>query len=149
MTSCQENRRTIIVNTKKADGVSMDSKLDINGLVIGQVIEMELVENSTINLIIEIENKDIKIPVDSKFYLKDIGLMGGKSIGIKMGSEKDFIQNGMTVSLASVNPNKVEDKFSLALDKVMSVFSGQHKTDSLLYELRRLNQNIEELNSTK
>ncbi|WP_366892721.1 MlaD family protein [uncultured Aquimarina sp.] len=144
-TSCSKKSRTIIVNTQKADGFTTESKLDINGLEIGRVIEMNLTPDGTVNLICEIVNSEVQIPIDSKFYPKELGLLGGKAIGIEIGSENEFIDTGMIIKMVAQDSANIEDIFSKAINEVMSVFSGQHKTESLLYELRRLNKNIEEL----
>ena len=145
LNSCSKNEKTIIVNTLNAEGITTETKLDVNGLEIGQVTQLKIVKNGTVDLICRIENKDIEIPTDSKFYARDSGLLGNKAIGIRMGSKKELLKNGMKVEMQENNPNQIEDTFSKAINQVMSVFSGQHKTDSLLFELRRLNKNLEEL----
>ncbi|MFS4448476.1 MlaD family protein [Maribacter sp. 2307UL18-2] len=145
LVSCSKNGRTIIVNTQNADGLTTESKLDVNGLEIGQVVEINLGKDGTVNLICEINNNEIQIPLDSKFYSKNLGLLGGKSIGIKMGSANEFIETGMSVTLVEEDSHDYEDVFSKAINEVKSLFGGQHNTDSLLFELRRLNKNMEDL----
>ena len=145
LVSCSKNGRTIIVNTQNADGLTTETKLDVNGLEIGQVVEVNLAEDGSVNLTCEIKNIEIKIPIDSKFYSKDLGLLGGKSIGIKIGSENEFIKTGMSVKLTEQDSPIIEDVFSKAINEVKSLLGGQHNTDSLLFELRRLNKNMEDL----
>ena len=142
--SCSKNGRTIIVNTQNADGLTTESKLDINGLEIGEVIEVELAKDGTVNIICAITN-DIEIPVNSKFKTKSISILGGKGIKIELGSESVNIESGATVKMSVENSEKDSNPLSRKINGIIEKLSGKDQTDSLLYELRRLNENLEDL----
>lgn len=144
--SCSEKRKTIIVNTHNANGFTTKSKLHVNGHEIGQIVKIEFAKNGTVNLICEIENNDIEIPTDSKFYSKELSLLGDKIIEIEVGEKKQIIEADALIKMSSKKNNKIDASFTKSINEVIAVLNGQHKADSLLYELRRLNKNIEELN---
>ncbi|WP_299436436.1 MlaD family protein [uncultured Maribacter sp.] len=142
--SCSKNGRTIIVNTQNADGLTTESKLDVNGLEIGEVVQLNLVKDGTVNLVCNITN-DIEIPINSKFKTKSTSLLGGKGIKIELGSGNGNIESGATVKMSIENSENNSNPFTKKINGIIEKLSGKEQTDSLLYELRRLNENLEDL----
>ncbi len=142
--SCSKNGRTIIVNTQNADGLTTESKLDVNGLEIGEVVQLNLVKDGTVNLVCNITN-DIEIPINSKFKTKITSLVGGKGIKIELGSGNENIASGATVKMSVENSESNSNPFTKEINGIIEKLSGKEQTDSLLYELRRLNENLEDL----
>ena len=142
--SCSKSGRTIIVNTQNADGLTTESKLDVNGLEIGEVVQVEFSKDGTINLICNITN-DLEIPVNSKFKIKNKSLLGDKGIKIELSSESVNIESGAIVKMSNESSNSNSNNFKKEINGIIKMLSGKEQKDSLLYELRRLNKNLEDL----
>ena len=132
------------MNSENADGLTTESKLDVNGLEIGEVVELELAKDGTVNIICAITH-DIEIPTNSKFKTKSISILGEKGIKIELGSENSNIESGATVKMNVENSENSSNPFTKKINGIIEKLSGKEQTDSLLYELRRLNENIEDL----
>ncbi|WP_394747513.1 MlaD family protein [Spongiimicrobium salis] len=145
LTSCDQNGRTIIVNTPDAEGFTTASKLAINGFEIGQVTQLDLAENGTVNLICKIDNNEVEIPVNSKFYIKNSNLLGNTGIGIELGTEKELLEPGAIIKMTINDVKDISDSFTDIINEMIEKLANTEQKDSLLYELRRLNKNIEGL----
>lgn len=121
----------------KVDGLAVANPTIINGLQIGTVYEMEEKNEKLDSIIVTInlEKKDIKIPVNSLAYInKD--LLGTASLSIELGNATTYIEDGGTLNTrittglaeevkASLNPalNKVNGTLE-SLDSLIEVVGG-------------------------
>lgn len=121
----------------KVDGLAVANPTIINGLQIGTVYEMEEKDEKLDSIIVTInlEKKDIKIPVNSLAYInKD--LLGTASLSIELGNATTYIEDGGTLNTrittglaeevkASLNPalNKVNGTLE-SLDSLIEVVGG-------------------------
>ncbi len=80
---------------ENADGLAQGDDVYYKGLKVGTVSEAEIF-NDNVLLKLKIEGTD-KIPVDSKFEIKDYSLIGGKAIEIINGKSKQYIAENDTV----------------------------------------------------
>lgn len=121
----------------KVDGLAIANPTLINGLQIGTVYEMEEKDASLDSIIVTInlEKKDVKIPVNSLAYInKD--LLGTASLAIELGNATTYIEDGGTLNTrvttglaeevkASINPalNRVNGTLE-SLDSLIEVVGG-------------------------
>lgn len=140
LTSCSTDNE-LTLTFPNADGLTVSSRIVLNGLEIGQVKSIKVGQTYEIITTVSID-KSVKIPVDSEFKLvRDF--LGTASIDIKPGKSSDYIVDGQEIKGQVENDAEPdsETKFNL----FDSIFGMQTKQDSILYELKRLNDNLERL----
>ena len=137
--SCKENQTYLFLKTEEINGITKNAPVALRGIEIGEVSGINLDFNN--NLFIQIAiNKDIRIPVDSKFTIENKDLFGEKQIEVILGeSDVTFLSNDSSILHSSA---------SILLP--VSIMQNVLKTrDSLLIELQRLNENLEMMNELK
>jgi ABC-type transporter Mla subunit MlaD len=139
ITSCSNNGKYINIKFQTVNGLKEQNLVFISGVYIGEVESIKLEEDS-IMVKINIE-KDIELPIDSRFKIVDLDILGNKAIEIKPGISFEKIRNEEIVT------GIVEEStLNLDIDKMMEQFLNPNsKQDSILLELRKLNKNIEKL----
>jgi ABC-type transporter Mla subunit MlaD len=139
ITSCSNNGKHINIKFQTVNGLKEQNLVFISGVYIGEVESIKLEEDS-IMVKINIE-KDIELPIDSRFKIVDLDILGNKAIEIKPGISFEKIRNEEIVT------GIVEEStLNLDIDKMMEQFLNPNsKQDSILLELRKLNKNIEKL----
>ncbi len=79
---------------EQVDGLQDAAAVVINGVKVGQVTGVELnLEKGGVDVLLTVSS-DIDVPVDSKAAMFSAGLMGGKSIEIKLGESKEYLKSG-------------------------------------------------------
>ena len=138
--SCSNNKKSINIKFQSIDGLKEESQVLISGVHIGEVESIEL-EDNLIIVKISIE-KDIELPIDSRFKIFELDILGNKAIEIKLGMDVEKLENDAIVEGLIEESNLIfEDP-----DKIIERFlNPDNKQDSILLELKRLNQNIEKL----
>jgi phospholipid/cholesterol/gamma-HCH transport system substrate-binding protein len=141
------------VIVQDAKGISVGDEVLYKGLAIGSVQEAQITSQG-ISITINIHKK-VQIPSDSRFEIKDIGLLGDKAVVITPGKARTFLKNGQTVygkpeeSLLDLagHGKKLADnlnRFLLHLDSL----SGKKNTQTItaaIEQLRILLQNSNQL----
>lgn len=88
---------TYTAHYEKVDGLQDAAAVTINGVKVGQVTGVELnFEKGGVDVTLSVNN-DIDIPADSRAMMYSAGLMGGKSIEIKLGESEEILQSGATI----------------------------------------------------
>ncbi|UMY66251.1 MlaD family protein [Flavobacterium sp. HJ-32-4] len=85
--SCSQRQETyrMYVKFNNVEGLNIESIVESRGVTIGKVRKMDLCQNG---VIVEVEiDKKVKIPVDSKFCVKDRGVLT-RSIEVTMVGKK-------------------------------------------------------------
>jgi ABC-type transporter Mla subunit MlaD len=139
-TSCSSDNE-VVLTFPSADGLTVSSRIVLNGLEIGHVKSIKVGQTYEIVTTVSID-KSVDIPVDSEFILTR-DFLGTASIEIKPGKSRDYIIGGQEIKgqvESIIEPDSVP-KFNL-FDRL---FGMQTKQDSILYELKRLNDNLERL----
>ncbi|SEQ08086.1 MlaD family protein [Flavobacterium urocaniciphilum] len=139
--SCSKTK-SIILKTENAEGISNETKLKINGIEIGEIENTKLDENGNVIITANLKS-DLNIPIDSDFEIKDEGLISGKIINITIGKSKENITEKSIINLKTVNNTIFNDSIGTKIQKALNQISGKDKNDSILIELRRLNENLE------
>ena len=148
LSSCQKEDNYLFIKFSDMSGISTETELLLKGYPIGKITELNIDKSEIIGRIKVFE--DLEIPVDSKFYLENRDFFGAKEIFIELGNNETLLKSGDTVSLnktAEIRPEKSPiDGISSKIENFVKGLSDKSKEDSILLELRRLNDNIEELN---
>jgi len=113
------------------DGLTASNPVRINGLTVGQVKAIEIMQNKQNQLLVTLElKKDIIVTQGSRAVLADDGLLGGKLIrlGINQGAPQ-LDDGGMLVSA------KESGLSALIKEKTLPVLNN---VDSLTYQLNRV-----------
>lgn len=128
-----------------ADGLTTYSNVILNGLEIGQVKELKI-GNSTEIITTLTFDKDYEFPTDTKFIVVK-NLFGSGTVQIVPGTAKDIIKKGQRLTgEIEIKENTIKQ----ASINILDDFSGLvKKQDSILIELRRLNNNLEKQNKNK
>ena len=86
--------RTYTANYSSVIGLQDAAQVVINGVKVGQVTGVEInKEKGGVDVTLSVSS-NFDIPNDSKAVMFSAGLMGGKSIEIKMGESTEFLSNG-------------------------------------------------------
>ncbi len=82
----------------RVDGLTISNPVQINGLNVGRVANIEILQgqNNRLLLTLEIRN-DLKLGEKSLAVLTDNGLLGGKMIDLKMNKSQRVLQNRDTL----------------------------------------------------
>ena len=138
LAGCTDNRTEIILRAEAVHGLTSEAELQVNGFKIGEVEDFAIATDGTIDIRCKI-NPDIAIPSDSKFSIDKTKLIGSTGIDIKLGESLNLLENGDIIKLTTVENTPLGDK---VVDFIEQLTNTQ-KQDSLLIELRRLNENLE------
>lgn len=133
------NDNEISVQFESVDGISEDSKVLFKGYEVGKVKSIKINESGF--FIVNIKLDDYSIPDSTTFIAFSPSMLGPKAIDIRMsGSLNDY--KGIH------QDNNVVDSISNKTFKLLeSTLINTKNQDSLLIEIRRLNENLEKLNN--
>ncbi|WP_420150749.1 MlaD family protein [Spirosoma sp.] len=113
------------------DGLTPSNPVRINGLSVGRVRSIEILQDQRNKLLVTLEiNKGIRVTQGSKAFLADDGLLGGKMIQLNVDPAKPLLEDGgMLVSA------KESGLSALIREKTLPVLNN---VDSLTYQLNRV-----------
>jgi ABC-type transporter Mla subunit MlaD len=142
--SCNRNQKLIYIKLKNQSGLKEGDPVAINAFRVGTVEKFILSKNYDVLAITNLDNS-IDLSTDSKFRLKSIDLFGSKSIDIIPGISKFQIKAGDTVQIEISDALTMPDSLSLGVKKIVTDIVNKVTEDSLTKEIKRLNNNVEEL----
>lgn len=125
-------------NTKKyqviydnIDGLTASNPIRINGLSVGQVKEIEILQDKGNKLLVTVElKKDIIVTKGSQAVLADDGLLGGKLIRLLIKPNAPLLEDG-----GQLVATKESGLSALIREKTLPVLNN---VDSLTYQLNRV-----------
>ncbi len=130
--------RNYTAHYEQINGLQDAAAVVINGVKVGQVTGVALdIEKGGVDVTLSV-NKAYNIPTDSKAMMFSAGLMGGKSIEIKMGEAKEFlksgdaIETGVTLDMFDTLANElgdIKERVATLLDNLNQTIEG---VDSLV-----------------
>ena len=130
--------RNYTAHYEQVNGLQDAAAVVINGVKVGQVTGVALdVEKGGVDVTLSV-NKAYNIPTDSKAMMFSAGLMGGKSIEIKMGEAKEYlksgdaIETGVTLDMFDTLTNElgdIKERVATLLDNLNQTIEG---VDSLV-----------------
>ena len=146
--------RNYTAHYESVNGLQDAAAIVISGVKVGQVTGVEVdLEKGGVDVTLSVDS-DFDIPVDSKAMMFSAGLMGGKSIEIKLGEAKEFlksgdeIQTGVTLDMFDTLANELGDikvRVAVLIDNLNQTISG---VDSLVdNNSKNLTKTIANLNS--
>ena len=126
----------------------------ISGVKVGQVTGVEVnLEEGGVDVLLSVGSQ-FDIPTDSRALMFSAGLMGGKSIEIKMGESKEYLENGdaiqtgVTLDMFDTVANELGDikvKVAGLIDNLNQTISG---VDTLIdSNSKNLTKTVESLNA--
>ncbi len=146
--------RNYTAHYEQVNGLQDAAAVVINGVKVGQVTGVKLnKEQGGVDVNLSV-SKDYDIPTDSKALMFSAGLMGGKSIEIKLGEATDYLKNGdsiqtgVTLDMFDTLANELGDikvRVAALLDNLNQTVSG---VDSLIdNNSKNLTKTIASLNA--
>ena len=141
--SCTENEKTVFLKLGDADGLKTNDAITLKGYKVSEISDIKIVNGNQILTKISFDNK-ISLPIDSKFKI-ETGLLGEKRISIELGKDTGQIMSNDTIEVIDVQSEFSADSTFIDIGKFFKKITGQNQNDSILIELRRLNENIEAL----
>ncbi|GAB3949406.1 MlaD family protein [Spirosoma harenae] len=113
------------------DGLVPSNPVRINGLSVGRVKSIEILQNQSNKLLVTIElNKGIRVTKGSKAFLADDGLLGGKLITLSIAPKAPELEEGGMLVAA-----KETGLSALIREKTLPVLDN---VDSLTYQLNKV-----------
>lgn len=113
------------------DGLVPSNPVRINGLSVGRVKSIEILQNQDNKLLVTLElNKTIRVTQGSKAVLDDDGLLGGKLIRLNIDSKAPELEDGGMLVAA-----KESGLSALIREKTLPVLNN---VDSLTFQLNRV-----------
>ena len=89
---------TYYAHYEQVEGLQDAAPVVVNGVKVGQVTGVELnLEKGGADVTLSVSS-DVNIPVDSRAAMFSAGLMGGKSISIKLGEATEYLESGQSFS---------------------------------------------------
>ncbi|MFN3405312.1 MAG: MlaD family protein [Cytophagaceae bacterium] len=132
----------IYVKFNHAEGLNVNDPVTLNGWEVGKVTGMAL--NRENNIIARVKIKqELTIPNDSEFLISNTDLLGSKQLEIHSGASQTFISPGDTVNGKKASSVITDSLIVKIMDKLLFKERDNEKCDSLLIELRRMNENLE------
>ena len=130
--------RNYTAHYESVNGLQDAAAVVISGVKVGQVTGVAVnLEQGGVDVQLSVDS-DFDIPVDSKAMMFSAGLMGGKSIEIKLGEAKEYlesgdaIQTGVTLDMFDTLANElgdIKERVAVLLDNLNQTISG---VDSLV-----------------
>lgn len=139
--SCSNDAQKVILKVDDATGLSTNQNILIKGKKVGIISDITL--NSEGNVFIHLNiSKDVSLPIDSKFEIQNIDFIGTKGITITMGNEPTLIS--LNDTLYGIEKPLELDTISDRFKEFIYEINGLNRQDSILQELKRLNENLEQ-----
>ena len=146
--------RSYTAHYESVNGLQDAAAVVINGVKVGQVTGVELdLEKGGADVTLSVDS-NIDIPVDSRAMMFSAGLMGGKSIEIKLGNANEYLDSGdviqteVLLDMFDTLANELGDikqRVALLLDNLNQTISG---VDSLIDDnSKNLTKTIANLNA--
>lgn len=122
------NRYILIYD--KVDGLTVSNPVMLNGLAVGRVEDIEIIQDTAIKLSVTVSvDNDIKLGDSTVAMLVSSDLFGEKAIELVVGNNSSFYQDGDTIR-SQIPKGLLE----MVQDKAMPVVNN---VDSLLMQLRK------------
>ena len=139
------DKKNVVLIFEHGNGLFEGQSVILNGFNVGKIETIKLSPQYLVCATVSLK-KDINIPSDSKFILDNKSLFSSQ-IDIIVGETEEFIQNNDTIK-AFITPDYQFQGVIEELGEGLKNFGSLQHQDSILIELRRLNSNLEKMDST-
>ncbi len=127
-------------------GIEKGTPVTIDGFNIGKVLKIEYHNSRTIITVLEIDN-DVALFSDATFKVDEIDLLGEKNIIVSPGKSGQLLDRTQVIIGIPEDRSIPPDSLGMEIGGFLkNIFNKDRSTnDSILIELRRLNENLEKL----
>ena len=142
--SCGDKSYNLTLVSENTYGLLTGAEINTNGMKIGYVKDIQLSSEAKIEILCAF-NANTQIPNDSRFIIDAVDLLGTKALRVDYGTSKTYFKNNDRAEATYMEADPFPD---LITDKVNDFFeslTSTSKQDSILIELRRLNENLEKI----
>ena len=95
----ETNTYSVFAKFENVGGLVVRAKVSIAGVIVGQVAEISLDQESFTALVrMEIDSDVAKLSIDSTAAISTEGLLGGKFIGLTIGADEAYLKDGAYIS---------------------------------------------------
>jgi ABC-type transporter Mla subunit MlaD len=142
--SCSNNYKTIYLKADSVGGLSNEATVTINGFKIGHVENIALDKKGKTTAKLKID-KELELPIDTKFKIESQDLLGTKGISVTVGTNTQILKDSDTIIGTREETNLSIDSLIVKVKGIFDNLTEANQQDSILIELRRLNDNLEQL----
>ena len=142
--SCSTDNKTIYLKAESVDGLTTDATVTLNGLTIGQVDDISFDNDNKILIKLKLD-KEPQLPKDTEFKIESRDLLVTKGISVTIGTDTQILSDGDTVIATNEKTILSTDSLTFKVKDLLDNLTGAKQRDSILIELRRLNDNLERL----
>lgn len=142
--SCSKNTE-VSIQFDSINGITKGTDVTIDGFKVGAVKNIYISENNSVITTVEIDDKII-LYHDATFSIKS-SLMGDREIVLYTGDSDPLLDKNKLIKGISEEKLLSSDSTGVQIGGFLkSIFKKDNtKQDSILIELRRLNENLEKL----
>ena len=140
--SCLNKSYSIFLKSTDSHGLNNTESVWSNGGERGQINKVSLGKDGSVIIELNIQN-GVELPIDSKFNIETLDLLGSQGISVEYGKNRQSISKNDTIKMSKDSVIKNDNVISKTAVDVLNNLLVMKKYDSLLIELRRLNRNIE------
>ncbi len=144
--SCKHTNK-YFVTFEEGEAITERAPVFINGYKVGEIEDIKLTNKYKVLAIVNVK-EEVSIPIDSEIII-DGSVLGGRSIKINPGESNTFYSPGDSIEVKTTttrNFGGVENITSFIRNLLVRKDSLNQRTqDSILIELRKLNENLERL----
>ena len=95
----ETNTYSVFAKFENVGGLVVRAKVSIAGVIVGQVAEISLDQESFTALVrMEIDSDVAKLSIDSTAAILTEGLLGGKFIGLTIGADEAYLKDGAYIT---------------------------------------------------
>ena len=95
----ETNTYSVFAKFENVGGLAVRAKVSIAGVIVGQVAEISLDQESFTALVrMEIDSDVAKLSIDSTAAILTEGLLGGKFIGLTIGADEAYLKDGAYIT---------------------------------------------------
>ena len=121
-----QDSRTFYAIYPRIDGLSADNTVQLNGVKIGRVRDIQLLTNGTGNIVVEFEinNNSVPVTTDAVARIASLDLFGSKAISLQLGQSDVALESGDTLI------SEIEGDLKAEVDKRLRPL--EQKTNDLI-----------------
>jgi ABC-type transporter Mla subunit MlaD len=142
--TCCSDRQNITIDFERVNGLTEKSIVVYKGLEIGEVLDIGVNENGKISVTISIDN-DFNLPKYPDFVIVKRDLLGTKAIEIRESNKSSALIKDKGFQGTVEEKNLIDSISKEIKNLINNSTADSSKIDSLLIELRRLNQILDRL----
>ena len=145
LTSCNKTYE-VNIQFDYVAGIKKGTPVTIDGFNIGKVVKNEYHNSRTITTVLEIDN-DVALYSDDTFKVDEVDILGEKNIIVSPGKSGQLLDRTQVIIGIPEDRPLPPDSLGMEIGGFLkNIFNKDRTTnDSILIELRRLNENLEKL----